>query len=998
MPPLYKRYIPPKPNAAPPPPAVASTLHSAPPPAINDEPKKRKRERTDDEVAERKAKKLRKKGIDPATAEQPPTTSLSKDAVQAAEKASKTNGVPSSLDNEPRSEFAHIKNTKKRHKLEKEARQARIAAEKADKEHSDQLPSITKDGTEPATSAAERQPETSNPPDEVQDQVLQDLPLVGKKQKGKRRKTEDTDSTAGAEETAEPSSANGTVQRPKTDRKDKKQRHKNSHDIEESEEPPAEESVAAASHTIDTTSRPKKRRHKLESVLQESNEEMLNDKAEEDAHLKKHGGILKKYQKSAELSQSAPRPTPKEKDPSEPEPVLLDLAPLPQPEPAQLEKFVPDDSALPAWLAKPTIVSSDATASFSSLKLHPKTVDHMSKLGFRDVLPVQQALIPLLLPPGSDGAQFLPGTESVLPDVAVGAPTGSGKTIAYLLPIIESLKISNYSGEGRLRALVVVPTRELVMQVAAVAESLAKGSTIKIGMATGSGAFKDEQAKLIKRNRQYDPKAYSDLIAKADRRNNPPAQDSEEFEQFLDELEEEDMKMEQRIMDTVRGFVDHVPTYKYAVDVLVATPGRLLDHLKSTLGFSLAHLEFLVFDEADKLLDLQYDGLLETVNAELERPRNEEEQDARERFLRGKDLWDERKERRVRKVVLSATMTRDISKLVALKLKRPQMIVVRGSEQQLEAALDGDGNAHVTRVSKDGDAFELPTTLREYCTPVGDGSEKPLFLTELLRTRILETSPSAIQRPINSNNGANDTEDSENSTSDSDSSSDSSSSTSDSASTSDSDSDSSSAELETRSPSPTQQPQPETSMHPSRTAMLSNLSTSISTPTILIFTSSTESAARLSHFLKALQPAWSNWIHTMTRTDSKPKLSRASPKEPVIVVSTDRAGRGLDALSDRQITHVIQYDVPRSLTAYVHRVGRTARAGRGGEAWTLYAHSEARWFFKSVAGAGVKGVKRAEAVEKVKVDIEDDDGVLRERLREVVEGVRGEVFGGGKKR
>ena len=994
MPPLYKRYIPPKPNAAPPPPPTVKATPKPPqPPATNDEPKKRKRERTDDEIAERKAKKLRRKGADRAAVEQPKPTKSSKDAVQGAEKATRTNGLPSSADNEPRSEFAHIKNTKKRHKLEKEARQARIAAEKVDKEHSAHVPTSMDEDADVATAHTLRRIETSKLALESQDQSLQDPTPVQQKQKSKRRKKEDTGATAGADEVFDSKSTNDEVQRPRRAKKDKKQKQKDTYDLEDVEELPAEPPTQVPSQPMETTSQPKKRRHKLEAVLQESGEEIPSEQAEDDAHLKKHGGILKKYQKSAELSQSAPRPAPNEKDPSEPEPILLDLAPLPQPEPAQLEKFVADDSALPAWLAKPTIVSSDATAPFSLLKLNPKTVDHMSKLGFRDVLPVQQALIPLLLPPGSEGAQFLPGTESVLPDIAVGAPTGSGKTIAYLLPIIESLKISNCSGEGRLRALVVVPTRELVMQVAAVAESLAKGSAIKVGMATGSGAFKDEQAKLIKRGRMYDPKAYAELIAKADRRNHPPAQDSDEFEQFLDELEEEDTKMEQRIADTVKCLVDHVPTYNSAVDIVVATPGRLLDHLKATLGFSLAHLEFLVLDEADKLLDLQYDGFLETVNAELERPRSEEEQDARERFLRGNDMWNERKERRVRKVVLSATMTRDISKLVALKLKRPRMIIVRGSEQQGNADLDG-GSGEIRR---DGSAFELPPTLREYCVPAGDGSEKPLFLTELLRTRILNASDIAIHPPFNSNNSHDDTYDSDDSPSDSDTSSDSSSSTSD--STSSSDSDTSSAESEARSTAPIQQQEPEISMHPSRAAMLQNLSTSpASTPTILIFTSSTESAARLSHFLKALQPTWSSWIHTMTRTDSKPKLANTSPNDPVIVVSTDRAGRGLDALSDRQITHVVQYDVPRSLTVYVHRVGRTARAGRRGEAWTLCAHSEARWFFKTIAGAGVKGIKRREAMEKLKVTVDDEDAELRERLREVVEEVRGEVFGGGKKR
>jgi ATP-dependent RNA helicase DDX51/DBP6 len=529
------------------------------------------------------------------------------------------------------------------------------------------------------------------------------------------------------------------------------------------------------------------------------------------------------------------------------------------------------------------------------------------------------------------------------------------------------------------------------MQVAAVAESLAKGSTIKIGMATGSGAFKDEQAKLIKHGRRYDPEAYRKLLVKADQRNYPPAEDSEEFEQFLDELEEADTKMEQRIADAVKGLVDHVPTYSSAVDILVATPGRLLDHLKSTLGFSLEHLEYLILDEADKLLDLQYDGFLETVNSELERPRSEEEQDARERYLRAEEAWDERKERRVRKVVLSATMTRDISKLVTLKLKRPRMLVVRGAEQQSADVGVGDRDTEAGAVKKDGSAFELPPTLREYCVPVGDGSEKPLFLTEVLRTRVLNSLDSPPERTATKDGSLDEARDLEDSTSDSDSNSDSSSTSSNTDSDDSSDSDTSSDDQEPPSTTPLQLSDPETSMHPSRTAMLQTSSA----PTILIFTSSNESAARLTHFLKSLQPSWSNWIHTMARTDSKPKLANTSPNDPVIVVSTDRAGRGLDALSTRQITHVVQYDVPRNLTAYVHRVGRTARAGRIGEAWTLYSHSEARWLWKEIAGKDVKGIKRAEAVEKVRLSVEDEE--LREKLAEVVEGVRERVFGGKKR-
>ena len=987
MPPLYKRYIPPKKNSGPPAvasPAVTSKVSQPEPP--NDEPKKRKRERTEDEVVERKAKKLRKKGIDTATVEQSKPSRASKSSVQKVKKAGKANEEPVSANNEPRSEFAHIKDTKKRHKLEKEARKARVAAEKTDKEHSTPALAPSKEPAQLGAAQDEEQQVWAGFSSVDIADVRHDEPPAEERKKKKRRKNEDAVLDESVKATPDADSTNGVVEKPRKDKKDKRKDRRGSDDFQGM---PAEE-FEKATHT-DEAPKPKKRRHKLEAVLREPDEEQPNQEAEGDSHLKKYGGILKKYQKSAELSQLAPRTKPEEKDPSEPEPILLDLAPLPQPEPAPVEKFVPDDSALPVWLAKPIIISNDSREPFDSLKLNPKTVTHLRKLGFQDVLPVQKALIPLLLPPGSDGARFFPGTESVLPDIAVGAPTGSGKTIAYLLPIIESLKLSHSSGNGRLKALIVVPTRELVMQVAAVAESLAKGSTIKIGMATGSGAFKDEQAKLTKHGRRYDPEEYRKLMAKADQRNYPPAEDSGEFEHFLDELEEEDTKMEQRIADAVKGLVDHVPTYSSAVDILVATPGRLLDHLKSTLGFSVAHLEYLILDEADKLLDLQYDGFLDIVNSELERPRSEEEQDVRERYLRAKEAWDERKERRVRKVILSATMTRDISKLVALKLKRPRMIVVRGAEQQTEGNGGGSFDTEAGAVRQDGSAFELPPTLREYCVPIGDGSEKPLFLTEVLRTRILNSLDIPPQCTAAKDDSSDQSEELADSTSDSDSSSDSSSTSSDTNSDDSSDSDTSSDDEKPAFTTPLQLSDPETSMHPSRTAMLQTFSA----PTILIFTSSNESAARLTHFLKSLQPSWSNWIHTMTRTDSKPKLSNTSASDPVIVVSTDRAGRGLDALLTRQITHVVQYDVPRSLTAYVHRVGRTARAGRVGEAWTLYSHSEARWLWKDIAGKDVKGIKRAEAVEKVRMSVEDEE--LREKLAEVVEGVRESVFGGKKR-
>ena len=133
MAPLYKRYIPPRPSSATP--AVTSSAHPikvVPAVAPADEPKKRKRERTDDEIAERKAKKLRKRGIDPAFVIRQEVSQATKQPRVEAKASEPTNGVDQNVttDVEPRGDFAHVKNSKKRHKLEKEARKARKAAGK----------------------------------------------------------------------------------------------------------------------------------------------------------------------------------------------------------------------------------------------------------------------------------------------------------------------------------------------------------------------------------------------------------------------------------------------------------------------------------------------------------------------------------------------------------------------------------------------------------------------------------------------------------------------------------------------------------------------------------------------------------------------------------------------------------------------------------------------------------------------------------------------------
>ncbi|WP_376707977.1 DEAD/DEAH box helicase [Kangiella sp. TOML190] len=163
-------------------------------------------------------------------------------------------------------------------------------------------------------------------------------------------------------------------------------------------------------------------------------------------------------------------------------------------------------------------------------QLHPKLQKTLSKLNFNQATDIQAAAIPLVL-----SGQ----------DLAASAETGSGKTAAYLLPILHQI-LENPSNQSGTRTLVLVPTRELARQVEKQFEQLAQFTSIKAGSLTGGASMQYQRAMLRK-----DP------------------------------------------------------------EVLIATPGRILDHIKGG-ATELDKLEYLVLDEADKMLDM---GFSEDVTA-----------------------------------------------------------------------------------------------------------------------------------------------------------------------------------------------------------------------------------------------------------------------------------------------------------------------------------------------------------------------------------------------
>src|SRR6187397_1898325 len=100
---------------------------------------------------------------------------------------------------------------------------------------------------------------------------------------------------------------------------------------------------------------------------------------------------------------------------------------------------------------------------FASLGLHPKLMTALEALGYEEPTPVQRQAIPPLL----EGR-----------DVLAEAPTGTGKTAAFAIPAIHRIARDD-RGDGRVRGLVLVPTRELAMQVAEAIHRYGRSSGIR---------------------------------------------------------------------------------------------------------------------------------------------------------------------------------------------------------------------------------------------------------------------------------------------------------------------------------------------------------------------------------------------------------------------------------------------------------------------------------------------------------------------------------------
>jgi ATP-dependent RNA helicase DDX51/DBP6 len=369
--------------------------------------------------------------------------------------------------------------------------------------------------------------------------------------------------------------------------------------------------------------------------------------------------------------------------------VLHGLEPLPQPLQVEPSNELPSYSTLPGWMAKPLWVALSATSDFKDLDLDSHILSNLQEKGISKAFAVQAAVLPLL----SKGKSRHRG------DICISAATGSGKTLAYVLPMIQALK--NLVGR-KLRGLIVVPTRELVAQAREVCEVCATGTNVRIATALGSRALKDEQNALIEEHVVYDPEQYNS------EREKPIDWTDFGLEHLLARSEEDSL------------MANYVKKFASKVDVLITTPGRLVDHLRSTPGFNLDDVQWVVIDEADRLLNESFQEWIEVVMPALN---SDVALRSRDSLLRELNL--EAPRRRVQKVILSATMTQDISKLNSLGLSNPKLVVVGDQPKPQTLNENGVAMEDAKAVPDTNGTFNLPSTLMEFAVSVGDGSETP---------------------------------------------------------------------------------------------------------------------------------------------------------------------------------------------------------------------------------------------------------------------------------
>lgn len=212
--------------------------------------------------------------------------------------------------------------------------------------------------------------------------------------------------------------------------------------------------------------------------------------------------------------------------------------------------------------------------SFQAMSLSRPILKGLASVGFTEPTPIQSKTVPIAM----EGK-----------DVVGGAVTGSGKTAAFLIPILERL-LYRPKKIPTTRVAIFMPTRELAVQCFNVAQKLAAFTDITFAQMAGGFSSREQEAVL---------------------RTKP--------------------------------------------DVVIATPGRFIDHMRNSAGFQVENLEILVLDEADRMLEEGFESQLNEILTTIPKSRQT--------------------------MLFSATMTSSVDTLIRIGMNRPVRLMVDAKKQ-----------------------------------------------------------------------------------------------------------------------------------------------------------------------------------------------------------------------------------------------------------------------------------------------------------------------------
>ncbi|KAF4637725.1 hypothetical protein G7Y89_g341 [Cudoniella acicularis] len=209
---------------------------------------------------------------------------------------------------------------------------------------------------------------------------------------------------------------------------------------------------------------------------------------------------------------------------------------------------------------------------FSDLPLSQPTSSGLEASRFKTLTEIQSKSLPLALK-GKD--------------ILGAAKTGSGKTLSFLVPVLENLYRQKWTELDGLGALIISPTRELAIQIFEVLRKIGRYHTFSAGLIIGGRSLQEEQERLGRMN------------------------------------------------------------------ILVCTPGRMLQHLDQTAAFEVDNLQMLVLDEADRIMDMGFQSAVDAIVEHLPKQRQT--------------------------MLFSATQTKKVSDLARLSLQDPEYVSVHES-------------------------------------------------------------------------------------------------------------------------------------------------------------------------------------------------------------------------------------------------------------------------------------------------------------------------------